>query len=479
MPNQWFARVCQIGLVPRGIRSKLLLAFLLMSAVPLVMLIFVAGWFALPSVREFYHLEQWFPLIATPADATWWLLSLLLLTIVIALLGGAYLAMKIVEPVIHISHEAKQLAEGEYDRSLSLGLGDELGDLTWALNQLTTRIRDNMGELKRFGEQSTKINLEIHKRFVMLSGLLQIGELVSNGEELNVVLDVVVEKLALLEDQEFSFLCLQPVEGLPVTLHRANGIEVSALRSVFVGSTQTLIDGERPPTAAMKPMWEQLGRPNLLVQAVSVRKRVIGVLGVGNRHPPYRWSPEMVDLATIFAKQTSIAVENELLLRKTKALAIYDDLTGAYNEAYMRGRFAEEIKRAVLHQRPCALAMFFVHDLADFRRRHGDPEAERALKKIVRLVQESVTEIDRVGRLPGNTLAVILPERNKRQAVEAMEEIRQRVAAAFEAATDPLDRLTLVGSVAENPVDGATAEELIAKASSMIQRGVALVGQPK
>ena len=476
MREKLVARLRQIALAPTGIRSKLLLAFLLMSAVPLVMLCLVAGWFAFPPVREFYQLERWFPILTTPTEATWWLLGLLVLTVMISLLGSIYLAIKIIEPVIHISHEAKQLAGGEYDRELSLGLGDELGDLTWALNQLTSRIRDNMGELKRFGERSSQINLEIHKRMVILSGLLQIGELVTSGGELNVVLDLVVEKLALLEGQAFSFLCLQPIEGLPITLHRANGIDVSEVQPVAFHPSQALIDEHHPAAATMRPAWERLGRPNLLVQPVSVRKRLIGVLGVGNRDPHARWSQEVVDLATIFAKQTSIALENELLLRKTKALAIHDELTGAYTETYIRERLAEEIKRAILYQRPCALAMFFVQDLVEFRRRRGDPEAERVLKNITRLIQESVSEIDRVGRFNGNAIAVLLPERNKRQASEVMEAIRQRAASAFEAAPDPQDRLTLVGSVAENPLDGATAEELIDKASSVIQP-IALVGQ--
>ena len=61
-PN-WAARV---ALIPTGIRLKLLFAFVLMSVIPLAMLILLAAWFALPSVRDFYHLERWFPLIPRP-----------------------------------------------------------------------------------------------------------------------------------------------------------------------------------------------------------------------------------------------------------------------------------------------------------------------------------------------------------------------------------------------------------------------------
>ncbi len=469
----WAARA---ALIPTGIRLKLLLAFVLMSAIPLIMLILLAAWFALPSVRDFYQLERWFPLIAAPQEATWWLFGVLALTVLVAFLGGLYLAIKVIQPVIHLSHEATRLAKGESDHPLSNGLGGELDDLSWALNQLTARIRNNMSELKQFGERSSQINLEIHKRVIMFSGLLQIGELVSRGGELEVVLDLVVEKLALLEDRGFSFLCLQPLEDLPVSLRRANGIDVGILRSAIFDSASTCIDVAHPASDTMRPTWEQLGRPNLLVQAVSVRRRVIGVLGVGNFDPDSQWSVEMVDLIAIFAKHASLAIEHELLLRKTKALAIYDDLTGVYNEPYMRERLVEEIKRAVLYQRPCAFAMFRIHDLGEFRQRHGDPEAERALKNITRAVQESVSEVDRVGRFTGNVVAVVLPECNKRQASDVVSQICARVKTAFIGLQDARDRLTLIGSVAENPVDGSTAEDLIRKASAGIQASPSMEG---
>ena len=464
------------ALIPTGIRLKLLLAFVLMSAIPLTMLMLLAAWFALPSARDFYHLERWFPLIATPQEAAWWLFGVLALTVLVAFLGGLYLAIKIIQPVIDLSHGATQLAKGESNRPLSSGLGGELDDLSWAFNQMTTRIRDNMGELKQFGERSSQINLEIHKRVIMFSGLLQIGELVSRGGELDVVLDLVVEKLALLENRGFSFLCLQPLEDLPVTLRRGNGIDVDTLRSTIFDSVSTFIDAAHPASDTMRPTWEQLGRPNLLVQAVSVRQHVIGVLGVGNFDPDSQWSPEMVDLIAIFAKHASLAIENELLLRKTKALSIHDELTGAYSEPYMRERLVEEIKRAVLYQRPCAFAMFRIHDLGEFRQRHGDSEAERALKHITRAIRESVSEVDRVGRFTGNAIAIVLPECNKRQATDAVNRICAQVKTIFVDSQDARDRLTLIGSIAENPVDGSTAEDLILKASAGIQVSPSMEG---
>lgn len=459
-------------LVPQGLRSKLLWAFLLMSGVPLVMLLAVAAWFAFPSVRDFYQLERWFPMIANPTLSTWWLIALLALTVAISLLGGLYLTMKLVDPIIRLTHEAKQLAQGAVADVLPVTQSDELGDLTTSLNQLTSRIRDNMVELKQFGERTTQINIDIQKRVLMLSGLLQIGELISKGVQLDAVLDMIVEKLAMLEEHSFSFLCLQPIEDVPLTLRRGRGIAMSQLSGLTFDSSQVIIDTAHPPLPLIRGAWEQFDRPHLITQPVLVRNRVIGVLGVGNRQSSYYWNPEQVDLVAVFVKQAAMAIENDVLLKKTRALAVHDELTGIYNERHIRQRLEEEIKRAVRYQRPCAIAMFVLQNYARYRQRYGEPEAERALKAIAKLVQESVTEIDQVGRFNGNELVVLLPERNKREATLIAEQIRHRVARAFPSLAHLHDQLGVVSAVAENPVDGATGEALLGTATALIRHAM-------
>jgi diguanylate cyclase (GGDEF)-like protein len=196
-----------------------------------------------------------------------------------------------------------------------------------------------------------------------------------------------------------------------------------------------------------------------------MRAHRIGALGMGNRRASYTWMTEWVDLVKVFAKQTSIAIENEVLLRKAKTLAIRDELTGVYNERYIKRRLEEEIKRAIMYQRPCGLLMFRPTGLVAYRQQFGEPEAERFLKKVARFIQESVTEIDRVGRFAGNEIVVVLPERNKRQAMEISEELGRRMVTTFEEFMNGTTPLKLEVGIAENPLDGITGDDLVEKAS--------------
>jgi diguanylate cyclase (GGDEF)-like protein len=454
-------------LAPKGLRAKLALACVLMAAVPLAMLVLVAAWFALPAVRATYQLERLFPLIQS-TDAVWWLLILIGLTALIAWLGTVYLAGTIVRPIIQISRAAGQMAGGQPPTMLPATDADELGALTGALKQLTGQIRQDMTQLREFGERTTTINQQIQRRMLCLSGLLQLGELISHGAAVTVVLDLVVQQAAEWFGRDgFSLLIVTPTDDLPMSYRRACGIDAGRL-GAWTGPcpTPVVIDGEHQPPPALRALWSGLGQPSLVLHPVMLHGAVVGVLGVGLRPLEVVWPSELIDMAALLAKHASIAMENELLLKTTRQLSVRDELTGVYNEMYMRQRLEEEIRRAVLYQRPCAYALFSIDRLAEVRQRHGEPEAERLLKQAARLVFDAVSEVDRVGRVNGSQLAVLLPERSKREAMEIVENLRHRMERMLaESGTSP-DLLKVSCGLAENPVDGNTAEQLMGKALS-------------
>lgn len=183
---------------------------------------------------------------------------------------------------------------------------------------------------------------------------------------------------------------------------------------------------------------------------------------------PARRSKQLGELAVSISQMTARL--------QASPPATHDSVTGAYTESYMHQRLAEELKRAAMYQRPCAIAVFALPQYEAYGQQHGRAEAERVLKQVVELIRESVTVIDRVGRLRGNGLVVLLPERNKRHAVDLTRLICERVCAHFATAGESTNRFTLIGEVAENPLDGVTAEELLQKAGERLAKAGAGAG---
>lgn len=174
-------------------------------------------------------------------------------------------------------------------------------------------------------------------------------------------------------------------------------------------------------------------------------------------------------LLDIFAKQVAIALENDILVRRIEKLEIKDPLTGLYNEAFIRSRLEEEIKRAIIYQRPCAFVILNIDNFEFFRKNFGSLESETNLKKVASLIRDAVTEIDRVARIQDSEFAIVLPEKSKRQAQKVAEEIKEKIEATFSRESDINKRLAVTAGVSENPLDGVRADELISKAKEALK----------
>ncbi len=160
------------------------------------------------------------------------------------------------------------------------------------------------------------------------------------------------------------------------------------------------------------------------------------------------------------------------LLERIEALSLTDDLTGLYNKKYLEERLREEIQRAIMYQRPCSLALFAIDHFKSYNQTHGEKAGDLVLNGVADLIRTHTTDIDKVAHSGGGRFGVILPERNKKEALLFAEEVKRGVERHRfpHEKTQPGGRLTISGGVAANPVDGAKAEELLEKATSAESR---------
>jgi diguanylate cyclase (GGDEF)-like protein len=196
--------------------------------------------------------------------------------------------------------------------------------------------------------------------------------------------------------------------------------------------------------------------------------RVTAILGVGNTSEPFVYRKEDVELLDVLAKQIAIAVENDLLTHRVEKLEIKDTLTGLFNAGFIRNRLQEEIQRAITYQRPCAYIVFDLDNFKEYYRQFGSLQSESILKKIAFLIRSSISDIDRAGRTGDDEFAIVLPEKNKRQAREIAENIRNKIEFSSSEEHDVNKKITVSAGVSENPLDGVEAEELIKKAKELL-----------
>ncbi|HRZ67765.1 MAG TPA: HAMP domain-containing protein, partial [Candidatus Omnitrophota bacterium] len=173
----------KLSLVPAGLRYKLTVAFVLMSLIPLAICVYLFFNYILPflnligdpTVRN---------VLGNPNAALKDVSMVLVITIIIALLGFKIIK-DIVSPIIDMAIKAKDIAKGDLSSSINVKSEDEIGELGSTLNVLTRRIRENMDELRSYGERTKEINVEISKKVLVLSSLLQVSSLITQGSPLD------------------------------------------------------------------------------------------------------------------------------------------------------------------------------------------------------------------------------------------------------------------------------------------------------
>ncbi len=449
-----------MSMMSQGLRYKLMIAFSLMSIIPLLVCVYLVTIFIFPRLE---NLTQ---------------VSLMVLFSIAIALTGLMLVKRMISPVINMALETKLIASGDFSRTLRVDTEDEIGDLGKSINMMTKRIKDYMEELQSYSLKTRDVNLEIQRKVLALSNLLQIGDMIASSMKLEAILDVIAEKVSIINEGSFTVIFLtkeKPTMVVPVASHNIDeeffrGISFN-LDKDYIGAcvkegNLLKIDSTTKLSPETEGVRETFNVRNCLIIPVVSYRKAIGFILSGNSKDNFRYNEDDIELVNVLSKQLGIAIENDILLKKTKELAIKDDLTGLYNEKYIKERLEEEIKRAVVYQRPCSLLLFNIDNFKQFKDLQGVMVIEDTLRKIATILMESSTEISKAARLGGDEFALVLPEKNKKEAAKLAEEIRRKIEAAkVEKAKGGITSLTISGGVSENPIDGMSANELFAKAT--------------
>jgi len=407
------------------------------------------------------------------------------ITIIITGLG-LYLAREMIEPIVRMALDAKKIAAGDFGHYIKVTREDEIGELGKSINIITQRIRSNITELKDYGERTKEINIEINKKVMALSGLLQIGSLISAGEELQNIMDMLVGKVSYAEDSNPAVIMIVNEETNtldPVSLVNFKFAE-AVKRPVRLGHglvgeaaveiKDIIIDKNTKITPEIEELQKNYELKNVIILPIVLHGKCKGILLTGNKKDNYTFKKDDIELLKVFVKQATIALENDALIKKVEELEVMDELTGLYNESYIKARLEEEIKRSIIYQRPCSFIIYKIKDFETYCNQRGRMAGESALKKIAKLISDNLTPVDKAARFAGDEFAIVLPERNKREAGAITEEFRKKIS---ELVIDPkarpdLQRLSACGGISENPIDGASAAELIMKAQHRLQEAV-------
>ena len=309
-----------------------------------------------------------------------------------------------------------------------------------------------------------------------LVAFMEIASATADAEDLDEILRTIARALGRLFPVDGAALGLLD-EGAVVVreiLRRGEAVrrepdrlanDGSHVMSFVLGSGRPLLRNDVPSEVRFKESLPQAGMRSDMTIPLRARGRIIGALAVASRRR-HAYGTEDFRMLQKCADLTTVAVETQRLLLRTKKLAELDGLTGICNHRHFIALLDQEVEAARRADRPLGLLMIDIDDFKRVNDTHGHQAGDEVLHHVAQLAARALRRTDVVARYGGEEFAAILPDSTLEGALKAAESIRaetERSPLAHPTIPSPLYVKVSVG-VASLPEDALTGSDLVAAA---------------
>ncbi|HWD09197.1 MAG TPA: diguanylate cyclase [Actinomycetota bacterium] len=414
------------------------------------------------------------------------ILIVLALAAIAAALLGFLLSRAIARPVLQLAAAADSIAEGNYDSSIQVRSGHEVGRLADAFNAMAGKLSAHIAQLSESREELKR-------------SLTRFGETLRSTHDLDKILQVVLDtSVDALRATGGVLLVVNPEEAFAgqLTVAAARGVAADGLvlregegiagavaltgepirlpDADLAGPPPPLLEPEsepegpgaaaRPSTAdvvldlesprvpttpsvnghteiaARRPVGAAPGRRRLAEPSpaeppfrtgiwvpVFAQGRIFAVLALFDREDGGFFTSRDLDTVMSLSDQAGVAIDNVVLHEEAQRLAITDGMTGIWNRRYFQLRFDQELDRSARFRRPFCLLLCDIDDFKVVNDSYGHPVGDAVLIELARRIRSEVRDIDVLARYGGEEFVLILPETDADGGQRAAEKIRRRI----------------------------------------------------
>jgi len=156
-------------------------------------------------------------------------------------------------------------------------------------------------------------------------------------------------------------------------------------------------------------------------------------------------------------------------------------LNRIYTPSYHIEKMQEEVMRAKRYNHALSAIMLDVDDFSRINDEHSFAVGDEILSLIVKIIRKSIRTVDIISRYSGDIFLIILPNTNKREAIELAERIRQNIPKRTRRISQLSEGITVTLSVSqcehnENATDFIKKMETLLKTGKQKQRDAVYPG---
>ncbi|WP_426350133.1 diguanylate cyclase [Alloiococcus sp. CFN-8] len=199
-----------------------------------------------------------------------------------------------------------------------------------------------------------------------------------------------------------------------------------------------------------------------LFAPIKLRGQVLGIVGVGEKSDGTSYHKDDIDNLITIINGAAPAFDNARNYQKAKEQSVTDGLTGLYNHRYFYNFIENKVNYKEFSS--IAVVMFDVDYFKFYNDIYGHAAGDAALKSIGKIIKSHITERDVACRYGGEEFAVILMERDEKEAFDFAERVRKDVQTfyGFDNNVQPL--ISLSCGVVAYPFNDLSKNQLLEKA---------------
>jgi diguanylate cyclase (GGDEF)-like protein len=152
-----------------------------------------------------------------------------------------------------------------------------------------------------------------------------------------------------------------------------------------------------------------------------------------------------------------------------RALMLKDSLTGLLNHSRLLEQLDHEIERASRRGSPLSVALIDIDHLKMVNERCGHVVGDHVIVSLGRLLRERLRATDIIGRYSGEEFLLILPDTVLSDAMNVVDDLRNRFAALHQHAKETVFQVTFSAGIAEFIASQAVDRNIVERADCALQ----------
>jgi diguanylate cyclase (GGDEF)-like protein len=210
---------------------------------------------------------------------------------------------------------------------------------------------------------------------------------------------------------------------------------------------------------------------SLICLPLKMQGSVIGVIEVVNPEDPSLFQPDYMPVLSILADYVAIAINNARNYKKIESLSVTDDVTGFYNTRFLHQHLDWLLRPSVGRSQGISLVFLDLDHFKQVVDTHGHLMGSKVLKEVAEVMAEKLDEKDRLVRYGGDEYVIILPDQNKKAALDKVIALRKALSDTVFLQADGLQvKLTASFGIASYPDDAVDKKELLHIADNSMYR---------